>query len=271
MSVFFNYQTCLIHRSVNFVNTNVTSWESQIAAFKSAIHFSGRGSLDTVVAAAGIAGSMFNGGDGEAPSLDIDPPEPPMMGAVFEINAKGVYMTAKLASHYFRLPSNSTGLDSPRLRKTIIMIGSLAGYLEINSVDYTASKWAVRGMFRAMRSMVEDAGYRANLIAPWVMDTPMTVDFSRECRAAGVPVGDPRDVAKAALRCAVDDSICGLYPLSGCLMRWLMRNPGRALAVGAKTVFDLEDDYQGLNSGRIMAAYINEEGGTLLRHLEQRP
>ena len=56
---------------------------------------------------------------------------------------------------------------------------------------------------------MEDLGYRTNLIAPWVMDTPMAKQLAELCRQQGFPVGDANDVAAIAVRCASDDSICG--------------------------------------------------------------
>lgn len=48
-----------------------------------------------------------------------------------------------------------------------------------------------------------------NLIAPWVMDTPMLRGLADVCREQGFPVGDGNDVANVVIRSVVDDSICG--------------------------------------------------------------
>lgn len=56
---------------------------------------------------------------------------------------------------------------------------------------------------------MEDQDYRVNLIAPWVMETPMSKPLVDVCRKSGFPVGDAQKVADAVIRCAVDDSICG--------------------------------------------------------------
>ena len=194
---------------LNYVATDVTDWNSQVQAFKSAIRFSGLDRIDIVVAAAGLGGVDFFSPKDEQPSLDVDPPLPPLAGPTFDVNAKGVYFTSKLAQHYFALPDNSPEGIKVKLRKSLILISSLAGYLEINAADYTASKWAVRGLFRCIRSKMEDLGYRTNLIAPWVMDTPMSKSLADTCRKNGIAVGNAKDVAEAVVRCATDDSICG--------------------------------------------------------------
>lgn len=195
--------------SINFVATDVTQWTSQVEAFKSAIAFSGSNSIDVVVTAAGLGGSDFISPNEEPPSLDKDLPEPRLAALTLDVNSKGVYYTSKLAQHYFALPSSTLKTADKSSRKSLILISSLAGYLELNAADYTASKWAVRGLFRSIRSRMEDLGYRVNLIAPWVMDTPMSKPLADICRQQGFPVGNAQTVANAVVRCAADDSICG--------------------------------------------------------------
>lgn len=177
---------------INFVITDVSDWTSQVNAFKSAIAFGKRNSINIVIAAAGVGGSFHQCKGGEPPSLDKDPPEPARSVSAFDVNAKGVYFTSTLANHYFALPSGCSKPPSPSYSKLLVVISSLAGYLELNNVDYTASKWAVRGMFRALRSMMEDQSYRINLIAPWVMDTPMSKGLAEICREKDFPVGDAK-------------------------------------------------------------------------------
>ena len=189
--------------------TDVTDWLSQVNAFKSAIYFSGRRSIDIVVAAAGVGGQSFIAEDEDPPSLEEDPPLPRSADLNIDVNAKGVYYTSKLAQHYFALPSSSHTIADPSFRKCLVVVSSMAGYLELDAADYTASKWAIRGLFRSARSRMEDLGYRMNLIAPWVMDTPMSKGLADICRENGIPIGDARDVAEAVIRCAADNAICG--------------------------------------------------------------
>lgn len=205
-----------LNGQINFVRTDVTDWNSQLQAFKSAIAFGGSNNIDIVIAGAGLPGESFISDQEETPSLNRDPPVPKAASPTFAVNAEGVYYTSKLAQHYFALPSTSENIA--RYKKCLILIGSMAGYLEIVASDYTASKWAVRGLFRSIRSKMEDLGHRVNLIAPWVMDTPMTRGIAEICRANGIPVGDANNVAEAVVRCATDETICGKGPSSPC---WL--------------------------------------------------
>ena len=192
----------------------MTDWQSQVDAFKNAIGFSNHKSIDFVVAAAGLAGHAFVAEDEEPPSLEKDPPPPRLSVMTLDVNAKGVFYTSKLAQHYFALPPSSQPLPQANAtkepRKCLVVVSSLAGYLELGAADYTAAKWAVRGLFRSTRSQMENLGYRINLIAPWVMDTPMAHKLAELCRQKGFPVGDANDVAKAVIRCAADDTICGM-------------------------------------------------------------
>lgn len=194
---------------INFVATDVTQWSSQVEAFKSAIAFSSNKSIDVVVTAAGLAGADFISPGEEAPSLTKNPPEPKVSGFTLDVNLKGTYYTAKLAQHYFALPSSGPVPIAGGPRKALVLISSLAGYLELDAADYTASKWAVRGFFRSIRRPMKGLGYRVNLIAPWVMDTPMSKPLADICRQYGVPVGKTQDVADAVVRCAIDDDIYG--------------------------------------------------------------
>ena len=207
----------------------MTDWQSQVDAFKSAIGYSSHKSIDFVVAAAGVVGHPFVSEDDEPPSLEKDPPPPALSSLALDVNAKGVFYTSKLAQHYFALPPSPQ--PSPQTnatkepRKCLVVVSSLAGYLELNAADYTAAKWAVRGLFRSTRSKMEDLGYRINLIAPWVMDTPMAYRLADLCRKQGFPVGDANDVAKAVIRCAADDDICGMRKgLQKLALRKLMWN-----------------------------------------------
>ena len=153
-----------LHEQTNLVWPDETDWDSQVQAFKSAIVFAGSNSIDIVIACASSAGERFISDQGETASLNRDPPVLQAAGPVFAVNANGAYYTSKLAQHYFALPSTSE--NTARYKKYLSLISSIAGYLEIAAPDYTASKWAVRGLFRSIRSKLEDLGHRVNLIAP---------------------------------------------------------------------------------------------------------
>ena len=130
-------------------------------------------SIDIVVGAAGVSGSPFVTQNDETPPLDKDPAPPAHFAANCDINAKGVYYTTKLAQHCFAILRSSANQPDQYYRRSPVLISSLAGCLDFDGVDYTASKWAVRGLFRSARPKMEDGRYRMNLIAPWVVGRPM--------------------------------------------------------------------------------------------------
>ncbi len=186
----------------------MTSWSSQVAAFRSAIGYSPSQTLDIVVAAAGLLGSPFILPNSEPATFDQDPQEPPTVGRVMDVNFKGVYFTSRLAMHYFFPKSSTDGVF--RDQNSLIVFGSLASYVEFPPItDYLASKAAVRAFFRASRADLAKKGCRLNLIAPDIMDTPMAKDFVGMYRSNGFSVGDPKNVVDAVIRCAADDGICG--------------------------------------------------------------
>ena len=222
---------------INFVHTDVTSWSSQIAAFRSAIAFGSSGSkVDIVVASAGLWGTPFLHPNDELASLDKDPPAPPM--GPINVNLIGLSYTAKLAQHYFSLPTSGS-----KSSKALILIGSSGGYLEIPlAAAYNASKWGVRGLFRTIREPLAAEGIRVNLIAPWLMDTPMSRADSPAFQAVDLPVGKPAAVVKAVIRCAVDESISG-----------------RAFVVGPRTTMDLADDEDGHDGVLVIKKFMRNE------------
>lgn len=130
------------------------------------------------------------------------------MKSVLQVNVQGVYFTCKLAEHYLRLqgaPETASGKH-----KSLIIMGSMGGYIEFPPfVDYPASKWAVRGIFRGIRSQMEDQGIRVNLVAPWFVLTPMTENFAPVFQQHGIRFAEAQDVVAAVLRCALDSTIAG--------------------------------------------------------------
>ncbi|OCK82963.1 NAD(P)-binding protein [Lepidopterella palustris CBS 459.81] len=226
------------HR-VSFVTCDVTSWESQVSAFKHAISFGG-GSIDIVVPFAGIVGEthIVDQVSLHPASLDTDPP--PARTNTISVNLLGVYNTAYLAVHYFRLPapipagphSHAQPTNAHPFKKTILFISSIAGYVSHpNSSTYCAAKFGVRGLWQGMQKKAFEAGVRTNLIAPWYIKTPMTM---RE-------PADPE----------MNMELMGFVPIEGlvdAVVRVLADEEcqGRAVAVFPEGNFDLGDNlYEG--------------------------
>lgn len=208
-----------------YAHCDVTSWESQIKAFKTAITFSPEKTLDVVAMFAGTAVNMGNVVDrvqAQEASLDRDPPEPGVKA--LDVNLTGVLYSTYLAFDYFRLkPQNQApvgGSSESSPSKSLIFVSSLAGYIDYPAHSlYNAGKFGVRGLFRSVRSKAKETGVRCNLLAPWYIKTPMTAAISDMLEAQGIEDGKgvtfaPIEfVVEAAGRCAVDENLEGMFRL----------------------------------------------------------
>lgn len=75
----------------------------------------------------------------------------------------GVFFTTKLALWYFE-KLNAGGQKRDRC---LVLKASLAGYLDLMAPQYSASKFGVRGLMRALRCSPTNQYTRVNLLAPW--------------------------------------------------------------------------------------------------------
>ena len=126
-----------------FIQTDVTSWESQAAAFAHAASASPSNTVDNVVTAAGVRTQFAFL---PPPTSGSAPQKPPT--ACLDVNLMGTYYTTTLACHYFTL-------SPPHPAEQLLFISSMAGYNQsksnILSADYASSKFGVRGLFHQFR------------------------------------------------------------------------------------------------------------------------
>ncbi|PPJ55994.1 hypothetical protein CBER1_03423 [Cercospora berteroae] len=230
--------------NVNYVRCDVTDWDSQINAFRGAVTFGAKEELDIVATFAGTAFAAENVVDqvlraGE-PSLESKLAPPDVRN--IDINLKGVYYSAWLALYYMRMKSgarNSSSIQdgintSSLAEKSLVMVSSIAGYFDSpKTATYPASKFGVRGLFRATRARTLDIGVRCNLLAPWFVDTPLVAPIKNGMAARGIDIGKVLSFAsiescvEAATVCAVDTEL-----------------HGHALAIQPEGIFDLNDDFE---------------------------
>ncbi|KAF2811245.1 NAD(P)-binding protein [Mytilinidion resinicola] len=223
---------------VQFIAADVTSWESQIAAFKATVKFSPtHDAIDIVVASAGVAGDLWSDPKEPPFTLETNPPAPNI--SAFKINSIGLYYTAKLFELYSKLPRSVPAADPP----VLILVASLVAYLDFPLMSsYTSSKYAARGLFRVIRPLLSAKGIRVNLIAPWIIETPLVTDLVKLFAAIGAPPGEVKQVVEAAMLFADDKTI-----------------NGRAIATGPKRNLDLGDDVAGGDGGKVMAGFFETE------------
>lgn len=231
---------------VTFVHCDTTSWSSSVAAFKHAVNFSPRKTLDAAALFAGIGGTASNfittANANDPPSLDHDPTEPSTL--VVDINLDGVIKSTHLALHYFRLPAASSEHSPSTSKKNLILCASLAGYIDYPSSEYCISKFGVRGLFRSLRSATTknpDSNVTVNVVCPGYTPTPMTQQGVRtghaffkfiEDKGLWAPV---EYVVQYASLCATDDKV-----------------DGRSFATLPGGVYDLKEDLEeGYAGGRL--------------------
>ncbi len=198
--------------NLHFFHCNVTEWQSQVNFFQEAIRVSPHGGIDTVVANAGIVDA--NAKLEEPKNLDAANPPPPNL-AVLNVNLTGVVYTTHLALFYLpRNPGSAPANPKCDPRKTrrdrhLLLISSIAGLLPIpGQALYAASKHAVVGLYRTLRSSSFVHGVRVSLICPYFIDTPLLSGMARAVLAGGT-LGKAEDVVEAATRFAADPRVVG--------------------------------------------------------------
>jgi NAD(P)-dependent dehydrogenase (short-subunit alcohol dehydrogenase family) len=149
-------------KSTKFVQCDTGVWEDQVQLFREAASLSPTGKISYVVANAGIhrVDEVF-----QHSNTDNEPERPDL--SIIDNNIKGPLFTAKLAAHYFIRQNGQT--PTPGQQDTcLILVGSGAAFLDVpRSPQYSASKWAMRGVMHSLRRTAYYYGSRVNVISPW--------------------------------------------------------------------------------------------------------
>jgi 5'-hydroxyaverantin dehydrogenase len=201
--------------SAQFVKTDVLSWDSIIGAFKAAVAFSPKNTVDIVVPNAGVAaGGTYYWLSKTPLNEETKDPQPPPQHVV-GVNYLGVYNTVHAALYYFK---NFPGGDETSNSKLIVLVASMGGYQAMPTVlDYNSSKWAVRGLFWSLRNIDNilgegKPGFRVNLIAPTWVRTNMTKGFSERIgQNSPVKIAEVSDCVDVFMRFATDENAKGTF------------------------------------------------------------
>ncbi|KAI0478493.1 putative 15-hydroxyprostaglandin dehydrogenase [Xylariaceae sp. FL0804] len=162
-----------------FHPADVTEWADLVAMFKAAR--AAYGAVDHVFANAGIGGGKADYVDLQL-DADGEPAEPTSI--TLDVNLKATLNTAALVIHYIRQQDPGRG-------GSVVLCGSVMGYIPVRMVDYAVSKHGVIGAMRSLhralnaRGLVNrtaspsSAGIRVNAVAPyWTSPTAMEIDVT---------------------------------------------------------------------------------------------
>ncbi|KAJ5205345.1 Short-chain dehydrogenase/reductase SDR [Penicillium cf. griseofulvum] len=188
-----------------FIRCDVTKWSDQDDLFRQAALFSPTRRISHVVANAGIhrEDDVFSyAGD------DQEPAEPNL--SIIDVNIRGVLYTAKLAAHYF-IRQNGTEASQTQRDSSLVLIGSGAAFLDCpRGPQYSASKWAMRGIMHSLRRTAHFYGSRVNIISPWYVKTNiLSEDVFNHVSNVGVGFAKAEDAGRCLLRILSDVNING--------------------------------------------------------------
>ncbi|KAJ2901614.1 hypothetical protein MKZ38_001634 [Zalerion maritima] len=168
-----------------YKHCDVSDWSSVVNFFKETYqHF---GPIDAVISNAGINkvesfDDVIDTETGELKAPDL---------SLLKVNAIGTWYVTKCAVHYFK--------KHPTTKSQLVLFGSVASIFDTPPLyTYCASKAAVLGLMRALRTQLPKDNITVNMIAPWMTLTPMATDHIRSVWG-DLPANTTENVAVASL------------------------------------------------------------------------
>lgn len=177
---------------------------------RQAVDFLPRNEIDIFVPCAGIL----------PPPTQIAPADPSQLANLkdvpadlgtkaIKVNLEGVYVGTILVARY-GMGLHKAPEGGPKPTKAIVLIASLAGYCGAEqSVEYTTTKFGVRGLLRGLRKQLAGLGVRLNAVSPFYVETPMTEEASKILKSVGIPMAEIQPIADAVARLATDEDAYG--------------------------------------------------------------
>lgn len=163
------------------------------------------GRLDVLINNAGISGQIPHG--------DLQAASPEIWRALYEVNVIAPFQLVALAEEYLRESAQGKG------RACVINISSHAGVRpKGGSIPYAATKAALNHVTRLLaRSLGPQI--RVNAVAPGLVDTPLTADWSEaqalwQTQSPMKRAASPEDIAQAVMLLLNADYITGEILLS---------------------------------------------------------
>ncbi|KJX94320.1 short chain dehydrogenase like protein [Zymoseptoria brevis] len=196
-----------------FVECDIVQWESQVNLFQEAARLSLHGGIDAVIANAGAGGPDVLG----VPNRELPSPHAPPDISTTMINYVGLLYTVHLASYYLAHNPGSTPcspkppVGTPRTSRDrhLLLVGSVASLTPVvGRPQYTGSKHAVLGIFRALRATSFLSGIRVTLLCPYFVDSAMVAPHIKPL-LEGTELAEMHDVVEAATRLVADERISG--------------------------------------------------------------
>jgi NAD(P)-dependent dehydrogenase (short-subunit alcohol dehydrogenase family) len=163
----------------------------------------GLGTVDVLVAAAGIAGTRQPAPGEPYPTILNLPTE--RFRAVVDVNLYGVLFSDRAVARY---------MVEHRVRGSLVNLGSIMSKMPSPGAAYSVSKAGVWMLTKALAQELAPHGIRVNAIGPGFIETPMTAPLRADERRsrwamAMTPMGrygTPEEVANTALFLASDEA-----------------------------------------------------------------
>lgn len=166
----YTHLTTATFRNLFFQRCDVSNWSSVLSFFKNTYNV--LGPIDAVVSNAAINVVESLDDDIDTATGELQAPDL----SVLNVNAVGTWYVTKCAIHFFK--------KHPETRSQLVLFGSVASLFDTPPLyTYCASKAAVLGLMRALRTQLPKDNITVNMIAPWMTSEIPNFMFPHNLRA----------------------------------------------------------------------------------------